>query len=442
MVVDEWVPPTQKQATSIHRTHRRWIAASARGVWPAGLSSWTEAVQEAAEVVGVRPQFRRSVAVVAAGLAAGARADGSTAPGLEGLIADSGLGRSTVKRVLGWLVRVGLLTVLEEGGVEWTSQGEMVAGSRRRRVWTMTVPAAAPQRYRAPQGSGQRDPGQPPQHDQVRGAVDETGPPKDFSPHLDESPHAGARERSASCARGVSRRRARRMARTVRDAAVVAAGSVDVSGPVSCSGVARLRAAAAVVERVVELRGASVRGVRAVLRPFLDRGWSVRDLVEAITGDRDGRVRWQQAAVRCPIGWLRHRLAPWADQVQGPVTARERAEDDRRAVAARQRAAARQVAQQAAADRKRHGVGYGGAWCREAMTTSEVRPSVVVGRVEPTAGGRLVRAAARAGSGSAADASRPSGRGGVSPAVPLVVRSPRTAAVLAAGRRSGVLAGA
>lgn len=93
-------------------------------------------------------------------------------------------------------------------------------------------------------------------------------------------------------------------------------------------------------ERAPTLRGLSDAHLASRIRPFLDAGHTVEDLVYALDHKPDGTSHRYAAPVRCPAGWLRSRLEDhWRAPDGTPLPGHRRqlqarAEADRRRVEA------------------------------------------------------------------------------------------------------------
>lgn len=70
------------------------------------------------------------------------------------------------------------------------------------------------------------------------------------------------------------------------------------------------------------LRRLSGRMLRHLLRPWLDAGWTGRDVLYAVNQRPDGEPWRHTGTVRTPAAWLRHRLRPWLDEGGQPVPSR------------------------------------------------------------------------------------------------------------------------
>lgn len=116
--------------------------------------------------------------------------------------------------------------------------------------------------------------------------------------------------------------------------------------------VEELAAAAELRRRAPVMRRVRARAVRSVMRPFIESGWTVRDVLEAIDRRPDGMPAPHSGAhgVRSPRQWFAARLRAWTDHTGAPTTApHERRRQQREALLAQ----SAQDRQQRATDRQR-----------------------------------------------------------------------------------------
>lgn len=222
----------------------------------------------ASDVLGaLRTDARQNLGQVAWGLALAARADGTTAPTWEGLVANTGLSRSSIARWLRFLHRRGLVETVVRGSTPQYRRGSALEGNLAA-VYQLVVPTSD-----TPTGTSRSE---------VPLRARENGREGDF-PSLDQA-------------------RSRRQ---------------------------RLAAAKTFMERRPALRRGRLRAIAHVLTPYLKRGWTLSDLGWAVDVRPDG-TRWTHTAdVRCPHGWLAHRLSAWNGHQPPVTTARQASQVER-----------------------------------------------------------------------------------------------------------------
>ena len=259
---------------------------------------WLRDVEAHPDTAALRADSLRTLRAVSWALAVRARADGTSAPTWDGLAEATGLSRASIARWLAWLVERDLLARTT------TPRG---AGISRR------DPAAVAQVY-ALTGASLEAPAE-----DISGVIaDQTG---------DEAP---VEELETLTLSSVGGHPSHERARAIRGNPPPDGGGWLRHATTRTRG-DELAAAAALQVEVIALRRVSARAVRAVVRPLLRQGWTVADLRHALeheppTGTGLLVLRWQTADVRLPAGWLRHRLAAWADhQPPSALRADERA---------------------------------------------------------------------------------------------------------------------
>ena len=233
-------------------------------------------------------------------LADAARQDGSSAPTWAWLVEASGVSRRTVARALCELVQAGFLVVVETGSTELTRPSHSPVEGNRAAVYGFRVPEV-PRRG--------------------------TGTPM----RLREARRSGTPLRSSTYGGTQTP-----YSRTKRPPEPASGGGTWPSHQGARTGRERLLLARTLRTRAWALRRTSDRALRAALRPELEAGWSVQDVLWALDHEPDGRVRWHTQDVRCPVGWLRARLRPWAG-LPGPISAARAAEGAARRAAQQQR---------------------------------------------------------------------------------------------------------
>lgn len=209
----------------------------------------------------------------------------------EVLCATSGRSRATVARSLAWLREAGLLGVVETGATA------AAIGSDRNRLptYVLAVPVAP-----AP--------------------VDELETPPGGSTSV-VPPIAGARENSPTPVDN----QARPDGHLATTKPTAAAGRRP-SWPMSAAPGNRreqLEACEQLRWEAVTLRPLSARMLRHILRPWLEAGWSPRDVLHALDHLPSGEA-WRYAGLpRAVAAWVRYRLAAWTDPATGvPVASR------------------------------------------------------------------------------------------------------------------------
>ena len=262
---------------------RRWIAAQER------RRDWQD--------------MRRAILEI---LTDCAREDGTSAPTWSRLVEETGASRRTVARALKELVDAGWLAVHETGSTDRTRPSWSHYEGNRAAVYGLLVPATA-----AAKGSftcsGHRLQGNgTPLRNSTYGGISIPSP----------------RAKTAS------------------------GGGIWPSHLPASTGPQRLALATTLQRRSPWLRKTSDRALRSALRPWLENGWTLSDLLWALDHAPDGTARWHTAEVRCPTGWVRARLRPWVDlPAPSVVKAAERAAAD----ATQQRRRAERAAAEAAA---------------------------------------------------------------------------------------------
>lgn len=286
----------------------------------ASQRAFLEAVEAAPALAHLRADARATVVAIARELAWSASWETmTTRPTWDRLATRTHRSRATVARVLVKLRDAGLVGVVATGRSAGYAPNPADRDAAEAAVYVLCVPsplaAVGEHETPTPEGLFEEDP--------LRARE-----PGDRS----SEPLRGRPDRAPGGAGGpvglgvVSPRSAERLTRQLR--------------------LGRRRAQAReLASRVPVLRRASDAAVAAVLREFVDAGWSTADLAKAIDWRPDG-TRWPHdgaTGVAQPAKWLTHRLAAWRDDAGEPrrspsvvslEAARERAAAQRAAAAA------------------------------------------------------------------------------------------------------------
>ncbi|PFG21264.1 hypothetical protein ATL40_2889 [Serinibacter salmoneus] len=273
-------------------------------------STWLTLVNDRATRENLRGDRLATIAAVARCLLAHTDASYTTRPGWQALMGASGRSRRTVARALATLRAWGLLGIVATGRRGCFAPGGHLARSRSLRtpvvnsatdpineaaVYVLAEPARARSMMRAPE------------------SVDANGTPPRKGLVL--PPPARAREHSpqsnAEPLRGhhITAAQARRRDPVLRHRP----GHWWPSGVTTDGQAAALRASHELGVRLPVLRSISSKHVRSILRPFVEAGWTVGDILIAIDV-RPGDARWHHdgATGVGNVGtWLAYRLRHW-----------------------------------------------------------------------------------------------------------------------------------
>lgn len=89
------------------------------------------------------------------------------------------------------------------------------------------------------------------------------------------------------------------------------------------------------------LRRLTPQHVAAISKPFLDAGWTPRDITYALDHTPEGQLHWQTNLVHSPAGWAHHRLRYWTNINGQPLPSRSQRAAAAAAAQARETAAKR-----------------------------------------------------------------------------------------------------
>jgi len=223
---------------------------------------WLESVASTPELVPLRQDARTNLAKICRSLSAHARRNATSAPTWERIVKDTGLARATVARWLKWLKSHALIQVLETGSTPKT-----------RKAPTET------ENHAAIYGLRLRNP---------RMSVDESETPKVSS----------SISKPKSRARGENRAQARKREEFPRTKPAKTRKE-------------RLQLVERLALEVPQLQVYSARRLRHALKPWLNRGFTVADLLHAADHLPDGS-RWTiETRAKNPLAVLIHRLKHW-----------------------------------------------------------------------------------------------------------------------------------
>jgi len=332
-------------------------ALPAGTVRAAGQRQWLDAVRASPALAGLRADSWATTLDLATHLAW--RSDwqlGTARPTWPVLMADTGLSRRSVARILARLRAAGLLGVVATGRSAGTDPMALDDGASAA-VYVLAVPS--PLRLTPSPSVADPSPGEPGQ--EQGGPPDTTSTqeaPSNLPAYAPRPVHElGTPSELPLGAQKPKNPNAREAHSSIRDlgrAELIAAGQIwdPTAKPLRKSD--RFCAAAELRRRDPVLAQTSTPALASVLREWHLAGWTILDIQKAINTRPDGTM-WPHQLTVAPVehlaGWLRYRLSSWRTDPLDPASPAGHSPSDRaraEQIHARARAAARAAAETAA----------------------------------------------------------------------------------------------